>query len=139
MAAVLVLTCTTMASAEDGHSEHAHGTSIPGLALNDKAKWKADEHTLESVRDMQRFLDDFESDKLELSDYSSLASKLQQELDALIVGCTMQGPAHEQLHSWISSFAPAIRKLGEDSSNSSQKEAYTRVKELLLAFERRFH
>lgn len=123
--------------ADDSHKHHAHSATVDSkqaafqLSLNDEEKWLMDTHTRSVLGAMQ--------DKVLASDINSkteaelieLGGMLEQDLDKLIQGCTMQGGAHDALHAYLGELMPAVTEL----KSSGSVEQAGQVKHLLSIYQ----
>ena len=128
------------AEVSDRHSDDhaAHDTAategIEELQLNDGAKWKMDDHTRLVFSEMaQSFLG---SDPLSQNSETlkQVGAELQMDLNRLIRGCTMTGPAHDQLHKFLTGYMPAVASL----AGTGQLEDAKRVKHYLEMYDKYF-
>ena len=101
------------------HTGHEHSSPAEHLTLNKGEKWPADKNTKLHIANLMKILIDFEakSDIIKLKNYGSLQKQLTSEIEATFESCTMDGQAHEQLHSLLAQLIASIKKL------SVQKEA----------------
>ena len=84
------------------------------LDLSSWQKWEVDNHTRQSAKTMSDLLNQtgpFASP----SDATALAEALDKERASLVRGCTMTGPAHEQLHAFLEVLSPKIDLLGDEA------------------------
>ncbi len=107
--------CGTQSTKENKEPENkienvpdGHEVASAGLALNNGAKWKADEATNRNVQLLKDIVTNSKRGTLE--DYRLIAGKLQDRLNKMIEECTMSGPNHEALHKWLE---PLIEKVTE--------------------------
>lgn len=126
------------ASAADEH-HHAADASA-GLSLNHGQKWIADQHTVDSVASMRSIVGKAPDKPAQtsLEELHAMGRQLQEGLQSLIRGCTMTGPAHEQLHSWISALAPEIEALTRSEKIETGRVSFDKIVELLQAFDTHF-
>lgn len=120
---------------------HHHGEQhAPELSLNDGQKWVADQHTVDSMKAMQTVIKKFEKERTRptVEDYATLGSQLEKELHALIRGCTMEGADHDQLHVWITLFAPALQDLVDADQVKSGRAAAKTITHLVGQFDKYF-
>lgn len=102
---------------------HHHESHSGALSLNDGEKWVADDHTHAVVEKMKSGLSEFE--KAPDKDYNVLSDSLTNQLNVLIAGCTMKGPAHDELHKWLVPVTENVKALStadESTANSTVKE-----------------
>jgi hypothetical protein len=116
------------------HPAHTSSDSKQGglqLSLNGEEKWLMDTHTRSVLGAMQ--------DKVLASDIASkteaelieLGGMLEQDLDKLIQGCTMQGGAHDALHAYLGELMPAVAEL----KTSGRAEHAEHIKHLLSIYQ----
>lgn len=67
------------------------------------AKWRADENTTTSIENMQQLLEVFAAGNNvgTLEAYQELGKTLSGEMKTLFRQCTMTGPAHDKLHTFL--------------------------------------
>ena len=118
---------------DDIHAEEVHQAEGPGgaLVLNNGDKWDADAHTLLVVREMKSEVSDFEG--ANRKDYAVLADSLTSQLNRLVAGCTMEGPAHDELHKWLIPLSDDVKDL-KSSANVSGTHKVIEIKESLGLF-----
>jgi len=78
---------------------------LAAVPLDHGARWRADEHTRRTFAAM---LEEVQRAETEGIATAVLAERLQGHLNALFAGCTMEGPAHEALHSYLTVLLPRI-------------------------------
>lgn len=108
------------------------GDLLRGLTLDDGEKWPTDEHTRTAAAEMLRTIEASPED-LSAEELRALGERMQGQLDALIQGCTMEGPAHDALHVYLSALMPRIGTM----ANGEAAEA-RRAREEATAILRRF-
>ena len=121
-------------SAEERHRTHAHESNTQhNLALNDSEPWLTDESTTRVATQMQstlkQFLTNYEDPTLE--ELQTLGKELKDYLDLLIRGCTMTGPAHDQLHHWLTKVIPDINHLRNTNKKSEGVRSVAHIDTLL--------
>lgn len=105
-------------STEDAHYP---ATSATTLALNNGAKWKADESTNKNVSELKMIAKRLNENKSKtLVDYATVANELQTGLDKMIKQCRMQGPDHEALHQWLE---PLLQNVANMEKATDEKKA----------------
>ncbi len=120
--------------------ETAHPTKPPAghdgglpesFPLDDGKKWQMDEHTRASVGRVDGLVAGAGDD------LGALADALDAEIQVLIKGCTMTGPAHDQLHVWLMALIPRIEGLrkGGDAAKATLAEMKTLSTRYHVAFE----
>ncbi|MGD9548407.1 MAG: hypothetical protein AB7V45_12790 [Candidatus Krumholzibacteriia bacterium] len=126
-AAALVLTACSGPDSTDHPQQTTAEESIPGLSLDDGAKWVMDDHTRTQFAAMTARME-------RGGDVRTVGAGLQEDLDKLIQGCRMTGKGHDQLHMFLVSYMPAVRGMAEDGSEESREKA----SELLRLYPRYF-
>lgn len=106
----------------DAHHHH-HANTVGDLQLNNGHKWEADAHTNSVVEEMKTSVSGFGNS----DDYDVLADTLTNQLNRLIAGCTMEGPAHDELHKWL---VPLIENIKGLSASESTVHASDVVHEI---------
>ena len=99
--------------------------------LDDGKKWQMDEHTRASVGRLGGLLDGAGDD------LGALADAFDAEIQVLIKGCTMTGPAHDQLHVFLMAFIPRVEGLrqGGEAAKATLAEIKTLFERYHVAFE----
>lgn len=120
----------------ESEDSHHHGAHEGPLQLNNGKKWAADEHTAAVVGDMKMELSDFE--KTGQSNYKGLADSLTSQLDVLVAGCTMTGPAHDELHKWLVPLTESLKDLRAAKDAWNAEEAVGEIGQSLEAFDHFF-
>ena len=87
------------------------------VRLDNGQKWIANKETTEGINNMMVLVNALPAQP-SVDDYHSLKSKLDEEFDAIIRKCTMEGEAHNQLHEYLMPLREIIERLG---SNSTEK------------------
>lgn len=118
----------TEAEAADHHHADEGGT----LQLNNGEKWEADAHTRALVAEMKQTVSSYEVNP---EDHHVLSDSLTSQLNRLIVGCTMTGPAHDELHKWLVPLTHNIKGLSTTSSASEASDNVHEIDASLHAFD----
>lgn len=124
---------------DEHHEDHAHATPGKGIAdlkLNNGQKWAMDTHTRELIQQMHET-----TAKATISspkDGQKIGATLDHQLHTLMQGCTMTGPAHDQLHLFLSEFMPAVSALKATESNDEAQEKIDRLKAMLMTYDEHF-
>jgi hypothetical protein len=138
LAALLALALSTPAMSEDvrsgDHAAHAQ------LTLDHGRKWIADKDTIDTVAAMKSAVQKVSgvSPRPSPAEMRTAGANLQELLQALIRGCTMDGASHEQLHTWISALAPQIEKLRTSEVPQDGYAAIEKISEILRSFDGHF-
>jgi hypothetical protein len=119
---------------------HAHDEGGPSreplvLRLNNGEKWHADRHTMFMVQQMEAELSDFE--RTGAKDYQVLADSLAGQLNRLVAGCTMEGPAHDELHKWLAPLLEDAKSLASPNE-ASQAASVSAIRHSLVMFHQFF-
>lgn len=93
-----------------------------GLRLNGDAKWALDDSTRARMTAIRGTLT--QAQAADPLDVPAVADAVSDDLNALIAGCSMDGPAHDELHVFLMAFMPAVRAFstseGEDAAAQLQ-------------------
>lgn len=130
-----LLVAAAFAFAACGHADNnpandqAHGNAAGAtLTLNDGKKWQADQHTNDAMAGISKAL--AEQPTTTTEDLNALGKELKIRVDALVQGCTMTGPEHQQLHVFLEEFIPAVEHLAQATDAAKAKEAHQQVSHL---------
>lgn len=107
------------------------------LTSNDGAKWQVDDHTRASMKRLGARLEAGPVDETPAG-YRALANDLIAELQTLVQGCTMKGPAHDQLHVLLSAVIPRVSDLKETKEPAAAKKATAELREAFGAYQAAF-
>ncbi|MFT5601770.1 MAG: hypothetical protein ACI9N1_002018 [Flavobacteriales bacterium] len=80
------------------------------LVLNNGKKWAMDVKMMVNVKNMEQIVTDFSGTTG--SEYKQLSILLDSNINNLISSCTMEGKAHDQLHTWLMPFVQNVESLG---------------------------
>lgn len=123
-------------STEDAHYP---ATSATTLALNNEAKWKADESTNKNVSELKMIAKRLNENKSKtLVDYATVANELQTGLDKMIKQCRMQGPDHEALHQWLEPLLQNVANLEKATDEKKASGFFNAVEEQLKIYHQYF-
>ena len=118
---------------------HEHNKVQSTLALNNGAKWKADESTNNNVAELKLIVDRFgENESKFVADYSAVADKLQTGLDTLIKQCRMQGADHDALHLWLYPLLQNVKQLKTATTESEASKLFGELKARVYAYSQYF-
>ncbi len=107
---------------------------IEDMSLNNGYKWEMDEHTRNAFNEMAKSFLSIDISLLRADALKSQGIMLQKSLDNLIQGCTMEGDAHEQLHTFLMEYMPEISAL----SNTGNIENAEKIQYYLKAYSQYF-
>jgi len=111
--------------------------TIIKFVLNEGKKWQMDEHTRKTITNLDSILNSQEQ-PTSIEEYSQLGEKLDEELILLIRGCTMEGPAHDQLHIFLGYFYPMVQDLKKDTEVESSKKILAKMDNLFVEYHKYF-
>lgn len=94
---------------------------IEGMSLNDGQKWAMDDHTRQSFDIMAKSFLSIDIYSLNNDALKAEGITLQNNVDGLIQGCTMEGNAHDQLHTFLMGYMPEVKALIETGSVENAK------------------
>ncbi len=137
--ASVLLTAAGLLFPSGGSNEPAndHDTFVLKLELNDGQKWQVDEHTRASVGAMTRLI--VEASPIHsVEDARTLAAAFDVELKNLIQGCTMTGPAHDQLHLVLAALFPRVQTLKVKTERAELQETQREIRSIFEAYEAAF-
>jgi hypothetical protein len=85
------------------------------IVLDNGKKWKVVPEMMIYIKKIEGDIIAFEKTKqvAGIKNYSELATKVQKNIDLLTSKCTMEGPAHDELHKWLLPFMQDVEHLGE--------------------------
>ena len=99
-------------------------TPETNLSLNNGQRWKANIETTQGVANMTRLMDAFvESD--DTKSYNGLSDSRQSEFKMIFKQCTMEGEAHNQLHSFLFPMKKMFTMLESDDLATCKQGATT--------------
>ena len=137
LAFFLMFQVNTLVWADEHPENHSYETKIHNdLELNHGKPWLADEHTTRVANQMQGSLEQFLIAHKEpsLEELRAQGKKLKSHLDSLIQGCTMTGPAHDQLHHWLIKVIPEINHLQNTTSQPEGIQSVAKLDSLLDSY-----
>lgn len=95
--------------AEPKHEEHVDSDFT--LDLNNGILWSANIETTEGIGKMVVLMDSF-SDTESIESYSKLSGDLNTTLNTILKECTMEGEAHDNLHTYLFPMFEMIAGIG---------------------------
>lgn len=102
---LFAVSCKNSESQEhhENHETHENATQrekeTTSISLNNGEKWQVNEEMKPFIERSETLLNSYVSGKSQ--DYQSLAKELENNNNALIKSCTMDGRSHEELHVWL--------------------------------------
>lgn len=121
---------------QSGQTVESQKTIIK-FVLNDGKKWQMDEHTRNAIKYLDSLLKSQDPINT-IENYNLLGEKLDDQLILLIRGCTMEGPAHDQLHIFLGYFYPMVQDLKKDNKVESSKKILAAMKNLFVEYHKYF-
>ncbi len=97
------------------------------LTLNKDKKWKVDDHTRNSIARMRVLVDTTKQDKLGIA--------MAGEIKTLFEDCTMQGPAHDQLHVFLTGLLGGVNGLYSSKTPEERSVEVTAIRKSLKQFD----
>lgn len=88
------------------------------MEMDNGDKWQSDLTTNEGVKKLQHTYNSQTTSTL--ADYHKLAERLNEDKNYLVKNCTMEGPAHDNLHTWLH---PLIEKIAALSKTETVEDA----------------
>jgi len=107
-----LLACNSSAPEGDAHDHADHADQAADalvLSLDGSAKWKMDAHTRKVMAKTRETIHGADTSNVQA--LQGLGAVLQRQLDKLIEGCTMDGPAHDELHVFLMAWIPKVDAL----------------------------
>ena len=109
----------------------------PDLKLDpNNQKWRADEATSASIERMRQLMDAFDTGKNvgDIEAFQELGKTLNGELNTLFRQCTMTGPPHDELHTFLTPIMKDIKILQGNNIEASTA-AQLRLKDRLEVYQ----
>lgn len=104
---------------QDAHHADVYSNAWIGeILMNEGDKWQSDLTTNEGVKKLQSTFTAQATSTL--ADYHKLAEQLNEDKNYLVKNCTMDGPAHDNLHTWLH---PLIEKIDALSKAETVEDA----------------
>lgn len=98
------------------------------FTLDDGKRWGVDDHTRTSVARIEALV-------AKGGDHAALSDAIEAELRALVQGCTMTGPGHDQLHVFLAHVFPLVKALKTDGADAALADIGELMTAYHLAFE----
>jgi len=119
-----------MENAEPEHEEHVDSDLT--LDLNNGNLWSANIETTEGIGNMVVLMDSF-SDTESVEAYSILSNHLTETLNTILKECTMDGEAHNNLHTYLFPMFDMIEGIGSTDLETC-KVSYSELKDQLSEY-----
>jgi|GEM_PF-155982 len=126
----------------DEHDEHNQDkTKNQVLTLNNGEKWKADEPTQRHATQLIEINKEFEpkAENANLEMFRNYSDMLQQELNAMIRDCKMQGPEHDALHLWLEPVLQLVKTMKEAKNEEEARMVELRLTEAIQVYNQFFN
>lgn len=142
--AILLFSCQQGENKHGHEAAHEHVTTAPAEQnLQDRSdenkKWKTDESTRKHVMKLQSRMETFKLEgNADFASYKAFGADLSAEVNNLISGCKMEGPAHDALHTWLTPFLDHLAGLNKSETTSQGKLAVEKIEGSLRAFDEQF-
>jgi len=118
---------------------HTTDTAVPVLELNNGERWVVSPPMLVPVRRMQqRIATAVEPGAPATLDHAVLADSLFVDIDALVVGCTMEGKAHAELHDWLMPHMQLVQDLEKTTDTAQARTILKQLAASSVEFDRYF-
>ncbi|MEZ4316311.1 MAG: hypothetical protein R3F61_02355 [Myxococcota bacterium] len=106
------------------------------LRLDGTEKWALDDTTRAVMAETHATLDGVIPRSVE--EANALGDALQDQLDRLIQGCTMEGAAHDELHVFLTAWMPEVKALQSTTHELGARARVLRLQEMLHTFDQFF-
>ena len=139
--ALILLGCDYHGDHDGGHEGHesheASESATLALELNNGEKWPVDEHTRAVAVRLSELVTTSEHLQT-VDDARQLSARLDEELKVLVQGCTMTGPAHDQLHVFLVALFPKVAQLKQGDDIAQLQSVRDDIGCLLVAYAEHF-
>lgn len=105
---------------------------IEDMETDNGDKWQSDLTTNEGVKKLQQTYNTQTTSSL--ADYHKLAEELNEDKNYLVKNCTMQGPAHDNLHTWLHPLIEKIAALSKTETVEDAAKIKQNIDENILAY-----
>ena len=107
-----------------------------GLTLNKGQKWEIDKSMMTYLHKMENSINtDMTSD---MSSYGVLAESLVSNVNTLVSTCSMEGPAHDELHKWLVPYIGLVNELTEIDNTADATKTLLHLKKEFVTFNQFF-
>jgi hypothetical protein len=100
----------------------SHEGSGAAVQLNDGERWQANPETTDGIAKMQSILENYESG-IESAERQAMRDELEATFQEILIKCTMEGEAHEQLHNYLLPMQGLFEKIGGTDDEENQAAA----------------
>lgn len=102
------------------------------MDMDNGDKWQSDLTTNEGVKKLQLSYNAQTTTTLE--EYHKLAAQLNEDKNYLVKNCTMQGPAHDNLHTWLHPLIEKIAALADAETVEDASKIKSTIDENINAY-----
>ena len=124
------------AQTQTHNHKHASDDHIAGLILNDGHKWEMAPHMAKLINEMEHVL--ASSDHKSLSGLRSAGNQMKDLITKLVSGCSMVGPAHDNLHAFLSVYIPTVQQLVDVTNLEEADQVAKKLKVYFNAYNTHF-
>lgn len=141
---ILLFSCNQrdVKSAEEAPHEHLSAVQAEQSSddyVIETKKWETDESTRVHVAKLRARVETFKLKKeTDLASYNALGTDLSGDLNNLISGCRMKGPAHDALHGWLTPVLDQVAGLKKSATIEQGKLSVAKIEDGLFAFYEQF-
>ena len=115
---------------------HDHDHESEAIELNEGQKWIVDDSMMVHIRNMETDVNDFVGTAL--TDYQTLATSLQENINLLTSNCTMTGKAHDELHKWLLPYIDTVDEFAAQTEVSTYVNLLDEIKISFTTFNQYF-
>ncbi len=136
--ALLACTPKTDQQGESNHAGHDHASAEQN-AFEQKApngKWLINPEMKPPIERSEKLLKAYISEAQ--TDFTSLATALTAENQALIKSCTMEGASHDALHEWLYPHMDLLKSLAATTEAATADSLISQLKTSFETFHRDF-
>ncbi|HEY0667449.1 MAG TPA: hypothetical protein VGD22_04680 [Sphingobacteriaceae bacterium] len=141
--AISFLACNNPKHTVDQHqatNTENHDEHDSELALNNGAKWQADESTRNHASKLNNKIAEFNKmQNTAVADYQTFGNEVQKELNSLVSDCKMKGPDHDALHLWLEPVLQTTKELKGVDSEEQGKQTVQELTEQVEKFNQYFN
>lgn len=112
--------------------EHHHHDEAEAIQLNNGAKWKVEVNMLTYIRSIETSINNFKTPTVE--NFKKLSSVIAENLTGLTSNCTMEGPAHDELHKWLVPFLGLSEKFENETDIKNMQAIFDEMKNSFVTF-----
>lgn len=110
-----------------------HSSPKKEMSLNNGERWTANFETTSGVHKMTAKMDEF-SEKNDVAAYGVLVKSLKSNYSMIFKKCTMTGPAHDQLHTFLVPISGLFKGMASDDLTTCQN-SFDKLQKHLLTYD----